>query len=125
MHINPYIAGNPIDEAEAFFGRDDVLRDVTAVLRNRNQNAIVLYGQRRIGKTSILLQLEKRLAADGQYTPVYFDLMDKAGKPLVEVLRELAQRIHDILNLPAPDLSLFDAVWIYSFLQGVVPNVHQ
>lgn len=124
MHINPYIAGNPIDEAEAFFGRDDVLRDVTAVLRNRNQNAIVLYGQRRIGKTSILLQLEKRLAADGQYTPVYFDLMDKAGKPLVEVLRELAQRINLSLNQPPPDFALFDVEGAY-FRDTFLPQAAQ
>lgn len=124
MHINPYIAGNPIDEAEAFFGRDDVLRDVTAVLRNPRQNAIVLYGQRRIGKTSILLQLEKRLAADGQYTPVSFDLMDKAGKPLSDVLQELARRINQALNLPDPDLSRFDAEGAY-FRDAFLPQAAQ
>lgn len=103
LHINPYIAGNPIDGPEGFFGRDDVFRDVMAVLRNPRQNAIVLYGQRRIGKTSILLQLAKRLADDRQYSPVYLDLMDRAGKPLADLLQELAQRINPALDLPRPD----------------------
>ena len=113
LSIYPYIAGNPIDEPSGFFGRVDVLRDVNAMLRQPHKNAIVLYGQRRIGKTSVLMQLERRLAKEGQYTPVYLDLMDKAGKSLKEVLQELARRIHDKLNLPAPDLSLFDAEGIY------------
>jgi formylglycine-generating enzyme required for sulfatase activity/tetratricopeptide (TPR) repeat protein len=124
MHINPYIAGNPIDDPDGFFGRDDVFRNVTAVLRHPRQNAIVLYGQRRIGKTSILLQLEKRLAADGQYTSVYFDLMDKAGKPLVEVLRELAQRINFSLNQPPPNPALFDAEGAY-FRDTFLPQAAQ
>ncbi len=113
MHINPYIAGNPIDNPAAFFGREDVFRDVLAVLINPHKNAIVVYGQRRIGKTSILLQLENRLAENGQYTPVYFDLMDKAGKPLIDVLQELAWRINQALDELPPEPSLFDTEGVY------------
>lgn len=113
MPLNPYIAGNPIGGDDGFYGRDDILRDVTQVLAHRQQNAIVLYGQRRIGKTSVLLQLERRLAADGRYTPVYFDLMDRAGKPLTAVLWELTQRICLTLHLPVPERALFDGEGIY------------
>jgi hypothetical protein len=51
--INPYIAGNPVTGPEMFFGREDVFEFVrqTLIGQHRN-NVIVLYGQRRTGKTS-------------------------------------------------------------------------
>ncbi|RME70894.1 MAG: hypothetical protein D6784_15990, partial [Chloroflexi bacterium] len=90
MPVNPYIAGNPVGGGNAFVGRADVLRDVARVLRSPNENALVLYGQRRIGKTSILQELLARLPEIGPYQPVYFDLQGKAVASLKEVLAELA-----------------------------------
>lgn len=106
--LNPYIAGNPIRSEQNFFGREDIFREVSQVLKNPNSNAIVLYGQRRIGKTSVLLQLEKKLLHEGRFTPVYFDLQDKAEKLLPELLYELASCISIVIGQPTPDRSLFD-----------------
>jgi AAA+ ATPase superfamily predicted ATPase len=89
---NPYIAGNPVRGQEKFIGRADVLRDVERTLRHPDENAIVLFGQRRIGKTSVLLNVERELAAKQEYTPIYFDLQDKAALPLAEVLYQMAQK---------------------------------
>ncbi|MCA9951699.1 MAG: SUMF1/EgtB/PvdO family nonheme iron enzyme, partial [Anaerolineales bacterium] len=122
MRVNPYIAGNPIGEEDGFFGREDIFRDVLQVLNHPRQNAIVLYGQRRIGKTSVLLQLEQRLAAEGDFTPVYFDLMDRADKPLKDVLFALALRISAVLNLRPPDPQQFDNAGDY-FRQTYLPEV--
>ena len=58
---NPYIAGRALKDTRGFCGRDDVFRVVQAELELPERNAIVLYGQRRIGKTSILLNLKSRL----------------------------------------------------------------
>ncbi|MBI1922825.1 SUMF1/EgtB/PvdO family nonheme iron enzyme [Candidatus Poribacteria bacterium] len=99
---NPYIAGNPIGKGAGFCGREDVFREVQRLLNNPNENALVLYGQRRIGKTSILLQLQRRLQEDSAYTAIYFDLQHQAEKPLGEVLYEIAQRLGEVVNLPAP-----------------------
>ncbi len=112
MSYNPYIAGNPTTGPQ-FVGRDDILRQVERFLQNSHENALVLYGQRRIGKTSILLQLEQALEANQQYTPVYFDLQDRAGKPLPEVLYELAQRIAHKVNQPPPNREQFDPAGRY------------
>ena len=102
---NPYIAGNPVGGSQAFVGRADVLRAVLRVLKSPGENALVLYGQRRIGKTSVLQELMARLPQEGPYQPVYFDLQDKAALPLNIVLRELMQRIAGQLGLTVPDLS--------------------
>ena len=66
--INPYIAGNPVGRGEAFVGRVDVLREVLVALENRHENALVLYGQRRIGKTSLLQELTLRLPEIGVHS---------------------------------------------------------
>lgn len=121
MRVNPYIAGNPISGGNGFFGRSDILREVMQVLRHPQHNAIVLYGQRRIGKTSVLYQLEQQLATTQEFTPVYFDLQDKADKPLSQVLAELAQKIAHVVGLAAPDTTLFDAEGEY-FRQQFLPQ---
>ncbi|MFQ5812439.1 MAG: hypothetical protein ACE5I2_04500 [Anaerolineae bacterium] len=46
--LNPYVAGNPVGDSPAFIGRADVLREVVRLLRRPQDNAIVLYGQRRL-----------------------------------------------------------------------------
>ena len=74
---------------DGFFGREDILHVVQDALSSGHQSAIVLAGQRRIGKTSILLQMKRRLPAD-RFCPVYFDLMDRAGETLEQVLTDVA-----------------------------------
>ncbi len=102
--LNPYVAGNPVGDSPAFVGRNDVLREVLRVLRRPKDNALVLYGQRRIGKTSILEHLATWLPREGPYKPVYFDLQDKAGWTLDRVLESLAANIAGSLGQEFPDL---------------------
>ena len=97
--LNPYIAGNPVGGGDAFTGRADVVHDVLCMLETPHENGLVLYGQRRIGKTSILQELEASLPQKGTYAPVYFDLQDKAALPLEQVLNELTERILHTLNM--------------------------
>jgi len=117
---NPYIAGMPISDPEKFFGREEIFRDVMNMLRSPSENAIVLHGQRRIGKTSVLLQIKRRLAESGEYTPIFFDLMNKASKPLEEVLYELAVNIAAETRQPEPEHAKFDADGLY-FRKVFVP----
>ncbi len=102
--FNPYIAGDPVGKTPAFVGRADVLREVLRVLRHPHQNAIVLYGQRRIGKTSVLQWLEKHLPNEGPYHPVYLDLMNYSGQPLDTLLQNLARAMARALRHPRPVL---------------------
>lgn len=99
--VNPYIAGRPLHERRGFFGRRSTLDWVLRELRNPSVNAIVLFGQRRIGKTSLLLQLEQSLSTDA-FLPVYCDLQDQAKRPLGRVLADLADRIAERVNTRSP-----------------------
>jgi len=122
MLLNPYIAGNPLKDKAIFFGRDDVLREVTQMLNHPDEKAIVLFGQRRIGKTTILLQMDQRLLEDGRFTPVYFDLQDRASSTLKEVLYKLAQSIGSRVKAPVPPIESFDEDGAY-FMKEFLPEM--
>ncbi|MGB3299817.1 MAG: ATP-binding protein, partial [Phormidesmis sp.] len=106
--LNPYIAGNPVGGGETFIGRSDILREVVRTLRNPNEDALLLYGQRRIGKTSVLQELRERLPNEGNYAPVYFDLQDQASLPFNLLLAGLSKCINEELGLDWPDLEKSD-----------------
>jgi tetratricopeptide (TPR) repeat protein len=121
VHSNPYIAGNPVRGQSHFVGRSGILRDVLRLLSNPHANAIALYGQRRIGKTSILFQLEHQLAESGNYLPVYFDLHDKADLPLSLILYRLAGQIARYVDVPSLEKSRFDVDGTF-FHNDFLPN---
>jgi hypothetical protein len=72
---NPYIAGSPIRNTEMFFGREKLVKRILNTLHN---NSLMVYGPRRIGKTSLQHQLKLRLekARDPEFhfVPVMIDL---------------------------------------------------
>lgn len=98
--INPYVAGNPV-RGQNFFGRADVLERVAQELRNPGVSAIVLFGQRRIGKTTVLLRLQENLPKD-EFLPIFFDLQDQARKRLGNVLSDLAETMADAAGIEPP-----------------------
>ncbi len=58
----PYVTGTPLKTKEMFFGRQDVFTYVREHLLGAYQNnIIVLHGQRRTGKTSVLYRLPEIL----------------------------------------------------------------
>jgi len=58
---NPYIVGAPVDpNSSPFFGRRDVFNWISENLYGAHQkNILVFHGERRVGKTSILLQIQR------------------------------------------------------------------
>lgn len=104
-----------------FIGRSDILRNVEQTLRNPSANTLVLFGQRRIGKTSVLLHIEQELRAKAEFVPVYFDLQDKAALPLSQVLYQLAQVIAQTTVTLLPDRSKFDPDGVF-FRETFIPQ---
>ena len=90
--VNPYIAGNPVTRTEMFFGREDVFAFIQqALVGMHRDNVIVLYGQRRTGKTSALYQMPRRLGP--RYVSIFIDLHGLALEGLDGFLWELANSI--------------------------------
>jgi hypothetical protein len=76
---NPYIVGNPIKSRDMFFGReDDFLFISRKVGLDKANQVIILCGERRSGKTSILFQILSGRLGD-QFLPVLIDMQILAG----------------------------------------------
>ncbi len=97
LGFSPYIVGSPVDRREMFFGRADVIDRIQRQLGASNHaNVILLEGNRRTGKTSVLRQLGKADVLPG-WIPVYCSFQDaegdgaKAGIPTRNVFRLLAR----------------------------------
>src|SRR5512136_465748 len=110
--VNPYIAGAPVTEARMFFGREDVFDWIQNNLAGRYaDHTLVIHGQRRVGKTSVLKQLGNRLPK--KYIPVFFDLQGRTHTTLDRFLWWLAREIVRVLkqeraiDLPVPEKEAF------------------
>jgi hypothetical protein len=129
--VNPYIAGAPVTETKMFFGREDVFDWIQNNLTGRYADHIlVVHGQRRVGKTSVLKQLNNRLPE--RYIPVFFDLQGRTHTTLDRFLWWLAREIVRVLkqdrsiDLPLPEKEAFIADPEYfesQFLSSLKPTL--
>jgi ABC-type branched-subunit amino acid transport system substrate-binding protein len=94
---NPYIIGRPIDEPELFFGQKLLFRCIKENLE-QNKKVILLHGQRRTGKSSLLRCIPTFVALD-EFVFVPFDLESYSRESLSSVLDALATEILDHLEL--------------------------
>jgi len=100
--FNPYIAGAPVLESDLFFGRNELL---DRILQTIHHNSLLIYGERRIGKTSIQHQLKRRLCElddpTYQFHPVFVDLQ---GTPESQFFQVIAEDIFQQLSSELGDL---------------------
>ena len=76
---SPYIVGKPVDREDMFYGRAGVIERIRRQLgSDANANVILLEGNRRTGKTSVLRQLQKKDALPG-WIAVYCSFQDAEG----------------------------------------------
>lgn len=116
---NPYIVGRPLTgpTASLYVGREDTFDWFHENLSGTQRpNALLLHGQRRIGKTSTLYQLiegerGRSLREDLKrpVIPAYIDLQRLAGRPTDEWLRRLARDICNRINTSGLDRSTPDS----------------
>ena len=94
---NPYIVGGPLKTDEMFYGRKDILSFIKDNLIGKYQNnAIILHGQRRTGKTSILYHLQEKLGDD--YITVLLDMHDMQENNLNGFLYWMSDNIFETLD---------------------------
>lgn len=105
---NPYIVGNPIRTPAMFFGREDDFNYLQTKLEGAAQGGIVLVlcGERRAGKSSILYQvLNGRLGEN--FIPVFIDLQEMVIANEHEFFGRIARLIGEAVS-EANDTSLSD-----------------
>jgi hypothetical protein len=104
---SPYVIGVPLTAQQAIFvGRSDISARIESMLRDRQCPPLLLYGQRRMGKTSLLNNLGRMLPST--IVPLFVDLQgpvaqaaDHAGllAMLARAMNTAAMRQRD-LSLP-------------------------
>jgi hypothetical protein len=88
---NPFIFGQPIEETETnlFVGRRDTVKEIEiSLLGGEQKPALVLWGPRRMGKTSVLLQLPRLLGPE--FVPAFVDVQS------VQVRESLPAFLHSV-----------------------------
>ncbi|PPJ65099.1 hypothetical protein CUN59_01040 [Cuspidothrix issatschenkoi CHARLIE-1] len=124
---NPYIVGRPIDQ-QLLFGRGDVFSSITTHLQQQQQ-IIVCYGQRRIGKSSVLRNIPRKLQDLNEFVFVRFSLDYYSQEPLSKILAHLAQQVVSDLFLDEENIKLPVITDLESdsqvFLNKFLPQVYQ
>ena len=102
---NPYIIGRPLFKHESLFGRKAIFNLISDHLEN-NVRIILFYGQRRVGKTSIIRQISQNIEENirDQFIFISLDFQDKIDKSLKEILKYMANKILDELQIDEEDL---------------------
>lgn len=85
---NPYISGSIIRKGDQFYNRQNLLTELT----RSDSKAYYLRGNRRIGKTSLLQHIYRRLLPEDKLFPVYIDLEG------LESIADLAEYFQYALN---------------------------
>lgn len=114
LGASPYVCGDPVrpDRSDVFFGREELLETIRRTV-SRSGNVILLEGNRRAGKSSILWHLAGKDGVPG-WLGVYCSLQgaegskELAGVPTAEVFREIAssiaKSIHSLgIDTPMPN----------------------
>jgi len=111
---NPYVAGNPVT-GELFVGREDILRRLEELWRGTGQKpSVVLYGHRRMGKSSILHNLGARFGTDTVIVNFNMQLIGSVANT-GELLYSLALALYDEIgktsnnSISEPDEEAFTA----------------
>ncbi|MBN4007030.1 ATP-binding protein [Nostoc sp. LPT] len=100
--VNPYVVGDPV-QGHLFIGQEDIIRQLEELWVMGNQlQSIVLYGHRRMGKTSILLNTANCLGSQIQLA--YINLLRLGDSPqgVGEVLMAICDEISQVVKLPPP-----------------------
>ncbi|MEO1404003.1 MAG: AAA family ATPase [Cyanobacteria bacterium J06635_1] len=110
---SPYIVGIPLtQQQDIFVGRQDISAQIERLLKEKRYSSLLLYGQRRMGKTSLLNNLGRLLP--NHIVPLFIDLQGPASKArnhqgfLYNLARGMVNSAKQYRNLTLPHLSKED-----------------
>ena len=109
----PFAEGGPVDNAEMFVGRTELLTRVeSSLLSGSGSKSIVMFGQKRAGKSSLIEHLKRRLGRTRRALPVSFSLQDIASELTVpaflhRILQGISEALEDLRfdDRDVPDFS--------------------
>lgn len=121
---NPYSL-RPVT-GESFYGRRVELRNLIDNLRNvRPGEAVLLWGPRRIGKTSLLKEFQQRVMNSEDYILAFVDMQRLSGRSITMFLRDIMKEIARAVDDPRikpPNLSRMKRDPL-GYFRGFIENV--
>ncbi len=95
---NPYSTGTPTHDSNLFYGREMDMEFLKDNLTRDAKSVVVLYGQRRSGKTTVLVQLVNSSIL-GEHIPVLLDMQRASYRVTIEnFLRRVAYYIEHAMK---------------------------
>ena len=127
---NPYVAGDPV-EGSLFIGRGEVIKQIEELwLMSSQLQSVVLYGHRRMGKTSILKNLSSYLGIN--INVAYINLLNlgtvSPNQGESEVLIALSDTISQTLSISSPsdeDFLQLPALTFQRFIRTISQQLNQ
>ncbi|UWZ36189.1 hypothetical protein Drose_34900 [Dactylosporangium roseum] len=101
---NPFSAGLPVEDPGMFKGRDKLIADLIETVGD-SRGSVIVYGQKRAGKSSVLYHLREKLPPP--YLAVSFSIGDLAGaNTLGDLLYAIGMELHQVLSERVEDQAL-------------------
>jgi hypothetical protein len=125
----------PVESDIELIGRDDMLAYLFSLVNSSNVGSCFLYGQKRVGKTSIVKTLRNKILSqnDSNYIPIYLERGDFAHPEPDKTIEQLGRRICQIISdrdkrfksvpIPIFDRSLSPLTQYLDSLVSIVPSL--
>jgi AAA+ ATPase superfamily predicted ATPase len=105
---NPYVIGDPV-RGSALVGREDIMNQLSELwLMGRAVQSVVLYGHRRMGKTSILRNVRSHIGASVRLAYINLLLLSNPQGE-ADVLMFICDEIQQVTGIEPPPTSDFAA----------------
>ncbi|MFM6527735.1 MAG: hypothetical protein ACKPIB_05480, partial [Dolichospermum sp.] len=129
LSLNPYLIGRPLFRNETLFGREDIFSFISDNLA-QDVRLILFYGQRRVGKTSILKQIPQRISETitDQFIVISLDFQDHVDSRLEDILHYIANKILETTEISDKFLTnLADDInsHIHVFSDQFLPTIYE
>ncbi len=98
----PVADGGPVTDKSMFFGRDEYIGNIVNSLTTSNSKSIIVYGQKRSGKSSVLYHLKNRLQKNENAFCIDFsmgDIIDDLSVNSVILYYQILSKIEEELEI--------------------------
>ena len=99
---NPYVIGDPV-QGSLFAGREDIMRQLEELWSGDRLQSVVLFGHWRMGKTSILLNIDRYINAEIEIAYINLLRLGDSSQGVGEVLMQICDGIAEVTGITPPD----------------------
>ncbi|MFN5399378.1 MAG: AAA family ATPase [Pseudanabaena sp.] len=119
---NPYTIGDPVI-GDRFIGREDILRQLEELwFINTSPQSVILYGHRRMGKTSILRNATTKVNTEVRVAYVNLLSVSSANNGITDILMAICDALEEVTEIPVPsnnDLHQFPETTFRRYLEQI------